>query len=96
MEPSQVGAILSRPIGGSIMEADMQELAASEIDSVNGGVVYWGVRAGVGAVVGGAVAVTRELQGDGLSWADWDEVAVGAGIGAAAGLLGGWVKRLEK
>ena len=72
----------------------VRELSVEEIDAVAGAaapVVYYGVRAAAGAILVGGYEAVRQAQGDGLSWEDWDEIAVAAGYGALGGLVGGGI-----
>lgn len=76
------------------MNSDIRELDMCEVDAVSAGAlpavaVYYGLRAGGGALIGAGLAIANEMAGDGLSWSDWDEVAIGAGAGALGGLGGG-------
>ena len=67
----------------------MIELRESELDQVSGGnplTIYYGLRAAGGALIGAGATIAAENAGDGLGWDDWDEVLIGAGGGAIAGL----------
>lgn len=68
----------------------VRKLSLDEIDTVSGAAapaVYYGVRAGFGAAIGAGNAIRTELQGDGLGWEDWDEVAGGALAGLGFGFI---------
>jgi hypothetical protein len=72
------------------------ELSDEELAKVEGElfwkpiVAYYGVRAAIGAVAGGATAGWNSYANTGQ--VNWKAVAGGAAIGAAAGAAAGWVQ----
>ena len=65
----------------------MRDLNMEEIEVVSGGIAPWLVHLGVGAGMGALGSIGVQINGDGLGWDDWDEILIGAGLGAAGGAL---------